>query len=281
MSRWLVAVDDSVWASYAFNYTLTYANKETDRIFLMHITEDVSQSYVGYATAGLITSLKDAQEEKARKILVHYGHKCQEQGIQFTMMKGSDSQPGNLLCKAVVNYDISTVIIGRRAMGGVERFFVGSTSKYVVENAECNVIVIKKPFGAPEEHEKKSSIIQAEEAERVRREEEDGPAEVHDTSVADIKAQEEAERQRRIKEDGDHSSVSIDKLFSVYKFQSQLSSSSSYYVRLPGDSGRIGRSDFEVSGLGSSSNTASSKSTTTTFVVSTGVQSPVNRRVMT
>ncbi|XP_019101266.1 PREDICTED: uncharacterized protein LOC109133066 [Camelina sativa] len=62
--------------------------------------------------------------------------------------------------------------------------------------------------------------------------------------------------------------------------------SSSYYVRLPGDSGRFGRSDFEVSGRGSSSNTAPSSSsktttTTTTFAVYRGVQSPVSRRVVT
>ncbi|XP_019102019.1 PREDICTED: uncharacterized protein LOC109133396 [Camelina sativa] len=62
--------------------------------------------------------------------------------------------------------------------------------------------------------------------------------------------------------------------------------SSSYYVRLPGDSGRFGRSDFDVSGRhgSSSSNTApssSSKTTTTTFAVYRGVQSPVSRRVVT
>ncbi|KAL0844464.1 hypothetical protein Bca101_017710 [Brassica carinata] len=58
--------------------------------------------------------------------------------------------------------------------------------------------------------------------------------------------------------------------------------SSSYYVRLPGDSGRFERSDFEVSGLGSSSDTAASKImiTTTTFAASTKVQSPVHRRVV-
>ncbi|KAJ0262234.1 hypothetical protein HA466_0052030 [Hirschfeldia incana] len=58
--------------------------------------------------------------------------------------------------------------------------------------------------------------------------------------------------------------------------------SSSYYVRLPGDSGRFERSDFEVLGHGSSSDTAASKTmtTTTTFAVSTKVQSPVHRRVM-
>lgn len=59
------------------------------------------------------------------------------------MMKGSDSNPGSLLCKAGNNYNINTIVLGRRSMTGVQRFFVGSTSKYVVENAECNVVVVK------------------------------------------------------------------------------------------------------------------------------------------
>lgn len=57
--------------------------------------------------------------------------------------------------------------------------------------------------------------------------------------------------------------------------------SSSYYVRLPGDSGRFGRSDFEVSGLGSSSSNTASSKTTTTFAVYGRVQSPVSRQVIT
>ncbi|KFK36663.1 hypothetical protein AALP_AA4G153800 [Arabis alpina] len=56
--------------------------------------------------------------------------------------------------------------------------------------------------------------------------------------------------------------------------------SSSFYVRLPGDSGRFGRSEFDVSGLGPSSKTGSSKTTTTTFAVSSGVQSPVSHNVI-
>ncbi|KAG7574003.1 hypothetical protein ISN44_As09g022290 [Arabidopsis suecica] len=58
--------------------------------------------------------------------------------------------------------------------------------------------------------------------------------------------------------------------------------SSSYYVRLPGESGRFGRFDLDVSGPGSnSSNRALSSTTTTTFAVYTGVQSPVSRQVFT
>jgi len=41
---------------------------------------------------------------------------------------------------------------------------------------------VKQAFGPPEEHDKKAAVIQAEEHERVRREEEEGPAEVHDSS---------------------------------------------------------------------------------------------------
>ncbi|CAN7062300.1 unnamed protein product, partial [Brassica rapa subsp. trilocularis] len=71
--------------------------------------------------------------------------------------------------------------------------------------------------------------------------------------------------------------------FMQIRYGDDSSLSSSYYVRLPGDSSRFERSDFEVSVLGSSSNMASSKTTTTTttLAVSTGVQSPGHRRVVT
>lgn len=95
--------------------------------------------------------------------------------------------------------------------------------RYVVENAECNVVVVKKPFGAPEEHDQKAAVIQAEESERLRREEEEGPAEVHESNLYAIKKAEEDERQRRLKEDSEMlSKEGIDRLFSIYKFQEDL-----------------------------------------------------------
>lgn len=81
MSRWLVAVDDSIWASYAFNYVTTYANKDTDRIFLMHVTEEIQKVYVGYASTSLLESFRAVEEQKAKKILVHYGHKAAALGV--------------------------------------------------------------------------------------------------------------------------------------------------------------------------------------------------------
>jgi hypothetical protein len=83
--------------------------------------------------------------------------------------------------------------------------------------------VVKKPFGAPEEHDQKAAVIQAEEAERVRREEEEGPAELHESDLSEVRRAEEEERERRLKEDGEiMSRENIDKLFSIYKFQENL-----------------------------------------------------------
>lgn len=73
-----------------FNYVTTYADKDTDRVYLMHVTEEVQRTYIGYATPSLLENLRKVQEEKARKILVHYGHKCQELGVRSDFQLSTD-----------------------------------------------------------------------------------------------------------------------------------------------------------------------------------------------
>lgn len=63
--------------------------------------------------------------------------------VNYTMMKGTENNPGILVCKAVENYGITTVVVGRRGLGRFERFVSGSSSSYIVEHANCNVIVVK------------------------------------------------------------------------------------------------------------------------------------------
>src|SRR5262245_48617618 len=147
------------------------------------------------------------------------------------MMKGTDSNPGVMLCKAVTEYGIHMIVVGRRPLGGVQRFFAGSTSKYLVENADCTVIVVKvyilcllsfpvasseprsrsahyraptnesqSPVGAEEEHADKKKAILAEEEERIVRQElAAATAEEHANKKAVLAAEEE-ERKRRLAE---------------------------------------------------------------------------------
>jgi len=84
--NWLIAVDDSVWASYAFNYATEFMDKKTDHLYLMHVMEEPTRVFVGYATPNLIDSMQKLEDEKARKILVHYGHKAKDLGVRVTFV---------------------------------------------------------------------------------------------------------------------------------------------------------------------------------------------------
>jgi len=225
--NWLVAVDDTEFASYAFNYATEYMDKHNDHLYLFNVHDEPTVVYGGYATPELIQSLHDVEERRSKKILVHYGQKTKDMGIKYTMMKGSSSNAGELICKAVKQYNIQTVVTGRREMGDFKRFFVGSTSKYLVENAECNVIVVKIPIGAEEEHAQKSKIIQAEEAERIRRIAEEENAlklleEARKATLGTVISAEERERMERIADENRFNKEKIDKLFHVFAFKEEL-----------------------------------------------------------
>jgi len=220
MPRWLVAVDDSSYAQYAFNFAISMM-KPDDHLYLMNVQEESGTVYVGYTTPMFIESIRKSAEERARKILVHYGRKAQNAKVHFTMMKGSAVNPGEMLSQAVERYEIDNLVMGRRSLGSLERWWVGSTSKFCVENCQCNVTVIKAPFGPAEEHDSKVEVIAAEEHERIRRLEEDSPAEVHDLSV-DVKAVEENERRRRMDEQAHLGGQMLHKVISHYKFHDDI-----------------------------------------------------------
>jgi len=100
-------------------------------------------------------------------------------------------------------------------------FFVGSTSKYIVEHAECNVVVVKKPVGPSEMHDNKASVIAAEEIERLQQIDAEVPNPEQNKAMRDsVVAREEAERARRI-ENGKDEKEAARKLFDVFMLKEQ------------------------------------------------------------
>jgi len=191
----------------------------------MNVHDEPQFIYGGYTTPEILSSLNDAAEKKSKKILVHFGHRTKEAGVvHFTLMKGSSAHSGELICRAVKQYNIHHVVTGRRHLSGVQRFFAGSTSQYIVENAEANVIIVKIPPGAEEEHSDKTKVIQLEEEERIRRVQEEAKihqqeAQQSQDALKKVHEVEEQERARRIAETKDQS---LDKLIHVFAFHDEL-----------------------------------------------------------
>lgn len=78
-------------------------------------------------------------------------------------------------------------VLGRRGLSNFERLMLGSTSKYVVENANCNVLVAK---------------LDSAEKQKIEAEEEEKIEQFHSNLNRNISIlAEEEERMRRIKEE--------------------------------------------------------------------------------
>jgi len=123
-------------------------DKQNGHLFILNVHDEPTAMYAGYAAPDLLTRLAEVEDLRAKKILVHYGLKAQHIGIKFTMMKGTDSNAGELICQTIKRYNIKQVVTGRREIGEFKRFVTGSTSKYIMENAEdCNVTIVKTPVG--------------------------------------------------------------------------------------------------------------------------------------
>ena len=94
--------------------------------------------------AGKYQRYSDEIEETHRKTLLEYGRRCEEEGVRnYKPILARGSHIGHMICVAAEQKGIDFLVIGRRGMNRFSRLVVGSTSKHVMENAPCNVIVIK------------------------------------------------------------------------------------------------------------------------------------------
>lgn len=107
------------------------------------------------------------------------------------LLLANGDNAGELICHAAEQKGVDFICVGRRGMGALKRLLLGSVSRYVLEHAPCDVMVVKGEYG---------------------------PEEVHDTTKAQIKAEEEKERARRIAEE---KKLDLD-LKAEEKFQSDL-----------------------------------------------------------
>ncbi len=125
MPRILVPVDGSPHSLRAVRCVASLLQAFKNRIL------KISLLYVG--TTGSERILK-----KARKVFA-------EEGIENDIIeeKIREGSPGEEIVKEAREGDYSTVIMGRRGLSKLQEFFVGSVTKYVLENLpEATVVVV-------------------------------------------------------------------------------------------------------------------------------------------
>jgi nucleotide-binding universal stress UspA family protein len=193
MVNYMIAVDGSDFSNAAFFTGLGMVNTAKDHVYVITVVEDIRQFYSTW-TFGPVFIPPDVNEkakDHARRLLHRYLQVCKKASVQATGLLAVSSHSGEALCQAVDSKKIDFLIVARRGLGVVKRFFVGSTTKYCVENANCNVLVLKGDWKPAEDHGPAlKEIVKAEEAERKRQMKE---TDTVDPSVKEKKHQMEEE----------------------------------------------------------------------------------------
>jgi nucleotide-binding universal stress UspA family protein len=131
----------------AFNYCLTVADKE-DHVTLLAVAERIhTQLYAhAYVSSDFMVEAQHKIDDASKSLLRKHARTAHEAGVKNVhLLLATSDHPGDSIVAAAKEKQIDTILIGRRGMGAFKRLLLGSVSRYVVENAPCDVLVIKVP----------------------------------------------------------------------------------------------------------------------------------------
>jgi len=152
----MVLVDGSDNSKKAFDAVLAWKRPQ-DKLYVVHAVEVVASIPVGVGPAvafvdpGVLESANESLKKRGAAIVKDYANKCEELKVPNVITSVLTTQnPKESVVKYAKDKAIETIFVGTRGLGAVKRFFLGSFSNYIVNHADCDVMVVKHD---PETHE--------------------------------------------------------------------------------------------------------------------------------
>lgn len=142
--KFMVCVDASPNCESAFKSAVSWM-KEKDELVIVNAPE-VYQPRVLLPAWGDRADVNKKIVERGQEICDYY------------VKRGQEAKVANVYCRVLVNFKVSpkqavvdfadennihTIFVGTRGLGYVRTFFVGGFSRFLVQNAHCNVMVVK------------------------------------------------------------------------------------------------------------------------------------------
>eukprot|EP01091_Cochliopodium_minus_P012850 TRINITY_DN399_c0_g1_i5.p1 TRINITY_DN399_c0_g1~~TRINITY_DN399_c0_g1_i5.p1 ORF type:complete len:205 (+),score=43.56 TRINITY_DN399_c0_g1_i5:58-672(+) len=175
-NKWIIPVDNSHNSVCALNFAIDRIDKENDIVYLITAVEEETPRAFMYGAVVALEVMKEIQSEKekaGRSLLYKNARILKNHNVKhIRLLMSVTNEVGDLICKkfsffrvyslflndyfkgqAVDKHNIDFCCIGRRGLGKLKRLFVGSTSSYVVQHANCDVFVVKGEHGPEEIHD--------------------------------------------------------------------------------------------------------------------------------
>lgn len=111
----------------------------SDRALLEAVT--LAKKFSG--SIKIITVYGRGMEKKAKKILEHAKFYVENE-IEYSLSSILGSNPARALQNTAKHENFDLIVVGSRGLGNKASILLGSVSRQVAANAECNVLVVKK-----------------------------------------------------------------------------------------------------------------------------------------
>jgi nucleotide-binding universal stress UspA family protein len=148
----LVAVDNSPLSEKVFEEAVSFAKTAGAHLILLHVLSPFDNSYlmspVGVNYPSLYTEdmhyyieACEALKEEGIKYLEKLCQKATEVGVNVEFMQNL-GDPGKIICEIARSCDADLIMMGR-GRSGLDKFFLGSVSNYVLHHAPCSVLAVQ------------------------------------------------------------------------------------------------------------------------------------------
>jgi len=142
----MVLVDGSDEAERALHQAVSF-KRDHDTLLVVHAVEflrplAVSHSFVSFTEANL------KNQEQGKLLVAKYLRQLIDKNVAniksaLVVAPGSADNLKECVLKFAAKHNVDTIFVGTRGYGPLKRFFTGSFSSYIINHAQCNVMLVK------------------------------------------------------------------------------------------------------------------------------------------
>ncbi|MDR4458974.1 MAG: universal stress protein [Nitrospirales bacterium] len=145
----LVAVDPSEHSREAMKFVKSVEWPKASEIYLIHVLEMKHASALTPSDGPsswdrVISQARGKLFTEAKGFLQHIKKEIVEERTWTVKSLVLEGLPGAEILQAVKDYEIDLVILGTRGLSNIKRFLLGSTSDWVMREAPCSVLLVRK-----------------------------------------------------------------------------------------------------------------------------------------
>ena len=139
--RIIVGYDGSNNAQRALERAIELAKQSKGELRIVVVADIVS--YAATASGGIYKRFNEQARENAVNLASAALDAAKLAGVKDAYASDEEGQPADMILTLATEYKVNLIVVGRRGMRALERFLMGSVSTAVINNAKCDVLVVK------------------------------------------------------------------------------------------------------------------------------------------